>query len=231
MKTKRIGTALLAVALVGGVVAGSAEAAKKKKKPKPPVPTVMQVDQKMYLRGDACTVEARGLSLVDNADAECWYTNSGLLHDLRDGKPSPAGTDPNITWPALDGIPLTLDATKPITGEITTTGGHCPLNLPTGPGCLPMPVSAGNVTFVVKVVGEAGGEQKVIGEMTDEFAAGPGVVHTTKVSITPDAALDKTVFETLTLITRVRGNSVFHGVYKLDNPSSFISIPTLQPAA
>jgi hypothetical protein len=216
---------ILVVGLILGLLAGAlampAQAKKKKKKPKPPA--LVQVDQQMFLRGDACAAEARGLSITDAPDAECIYTRSGLLYDAGEGLPAPVGADPWQTWPAVDGVPLKLDATKPITGEIYVEGLF-PL-VGDYPG-----ISAGQVSVTVKVIGETGGEEKVLGEFVDQYTAVPGAApHATMVEITPDAALNGLDFTSLTLHTRIGGPSVGHGVYKLDNPSSFIKVPVLAP--
>lgn len=210
------------VGLLAGALVAPAEAKKKKKKP----PALVQADQQMFLRGEGCTVDARALSIVDAPDSECIYTRSGLLYDaIPETAPAPVGANPWQTWPATDGIPLKLDATKPITGEIYIKGTF-PL-VGDYPG-----ISAGSVKVTVKVVGESGGEEKVLGEFVEEYIAKPGdAPHATMVSITPDAALNGLDFDSLTLHTRIGGVSVGHAVYQLNNPSSFIKVPVLAAAS
>lgn len=209
-----------AVGLIAGAFAGTADAAKKKKKPKPQAPALVQVDQQMFLRGDACTVEARALSITDNADAECIYTRAGIVYDaIPESAPAPVGANPWQTWPAIDGIPLKLDTSKPITGEIYVMGLF-PL-VGDYPG-----VSAGQVRLTAKVVGEVAGEEKVLGEYVEEWVAKPGdPPHAVMVEIKPDVALEGAQFDSLTLMTRIGGASAGNGVYKLDDPSSFIKVP------
>lgn len=216
--SKKAITLFLVLGLIAGAMAAPAVAGKKKKKK----PALVQVDQQMFLRGDACDAEARALSLEDAADAECIYTRAGIVYDaIPETAPAPVGADPWQTWPAIDGVPLTLDATKPITGEIYVQGLF-PL-VGDYPG-----ISAGQVRVTVKLIGEKDGEEVEIGEFVDEFTATPGAeAHASMVEITPDAALDKAQFTSLTLRTRIGGASVGHGVYKLDNPSSFVTVPTL----
>lgn len=224
MSKRRLAT-LLALGLVAGALVAPAEAAKKKK-PKKPVPALVQVDQQMFLRGDACAVDARALSLVDNADAECIYTRAGILYDtIPESAPAPVGANPWQSWPGIDGVPFKLDATKPVTGEIYTQGLF-PL-VGDYPG-----ISAGAVKLTVKLVGETGGEEKVIGEFSEEFTVMPGdSAHLSTVSITPAAELEGLEFSSLTLMTRLGGASAGHGVIKLDDPSSFLKVPTWAPAA
>lgn len=214
---------LLLVGVLGLALVGPAAA--KKKKPKPPA--LVPVDQQMFLRGDACSAEAMGLSLEDAVDADtCAYVKGGILNDtVPDGTPGPLGAAAWQTWPAFDGVPFKLDATKPVTGEIFTQGIF-PLVSSDYPG-----LSAGNVRLSVRLVGESGGEEKTIGEFTEEFLVKPGDgVHTTAVEITPDAALNGLDFTSLTLYTKIGGEAVGHTFYKLSEPSSYIKVPTLAAA-
>lgn len=217
--SRRIVAISLAVALVGVGLALPAQAAKKKRKPKKPA--VVQVEQQMFLRGEACTADARALSLTDNADSECIYTRSGLIYDtIPETAPAPVGSNPWHTWPATDGVPFKLDTTKPVGGEIFVKGAF-PL-VGDYPG-----ISAGNVKLTIKLVGEAGGEEVVIGEFVDEYTVKPGDgAHASAVEIQPDAALEGVEFSSLTLHTRIGGPSVGHAVYQLNNPSSYITVPT-----
>lgn len=217
--SKRVITLVLVLGLIAGATTAPALAGKKKKRKK--APALVQVDQQMFLRGDGCDAEARALSLEDAADAECIYTRAGIVYDaIPESAPAPVGSNPWHTWPAIDGVPFQLDATKPITGEIYVQGLF-PL-VGDYPG-----ISAGQVRVTVKLVGEKNGEEIEIGEFVDEFTATPGAAaHAAMVEITPDEALDKAEFTSLTLHTRIGGASVGHGVYKLDNPSSFITVPT-----
>jgi hypothetical protein len=219
--SKRTIAVMLALGLVGGALAAPAQAKKKKPK-KPPAP--VSVPQQMFLVGDGCVADARGLSVADTADLHtCAYWKGGILGDvIPEAVPAPVGGTPWQTWPAIDGVPLKLDATKPITGEIFTQGLF-PL-VGDYPG-----IAAGNVKLTVKVVAGVGGEEKVVGEFVDEFLVTPGEgPHTTEVNITPDAALNGIDLETLTLHTRIGGTSVGQVFYKLDQPSSYITVTTLK---
>ena len=227
MRTRAIVVVAVIGCLVGGLLA-PAEAAKKKKKP-----SLVQVDQKMFLgAATACAADQiqRSISLVDGQDLECWYTRAGLVHDQEalEGAPAPAGQKAWSDWTAIDGVPLKLDASKSITGEIST-GGAC--GVLTNVDCLPVGVSAGTVKLMIKFVGVAGGEEITLGEQVDEFTATPGPHHTTMVNIALDSALKGVEFTEITLWTRIGGASAGHGVYKLVDPSSFVTIPTLAAAS
>lgn len=218
----------LIAGLVMGLIAGSlyapAAAGKKKKKP-----ALVQVDQKMFLgaAGDCGTVE-RSLSLADGQDLECWYVRAGAIHDAGESVPAPAGADPWAEWAAADGLPIKLDTAKRLTGEISTAG-VC--GLLTNLDCLPVGMSLGQVKLSVKVTGVTGGQEKTLGEFAEEFTATPGSHHTTMVDLALDPALHGLEFTELSLWTRIGGASVGHGVYKLVDPSSFLTIPTLVPAS
>ncbi len=162
-KMKKTLIAGLILGLVAGSLYAPAAAGKKKKKKKPPA--LVQVDQKMFLgAAGACGTVERSLSITDGQDLECWYVRAGLIYDAGEGQPAPAGAEPWAEWPAADGVPLLLDATKHITGEIST-GGVCGLltNVP----CLPAGISLGQVKLSVKVTGVTGGQEKTLGEFVE----------------------------------------------------------------
>jgi hypothetical protein len=215
-KSKKTVAIALCLGLVGGALVGPASAGKKKKKPK--TPALVQVEQKMFLVGDGCVADDRGLSLTDTADVHtCAYAKGGAIAE--NAPESAPGGAPWQTWPALDGTPLKLDATKPVTAEISTAGIF-PL-VGDYPG-----LSAGTVKITIRLFGETGGEEKLIAEGSGESAAKPGDgAHTAAISVQPDAALDGAEFSSLVLRTRIGGASVGEVFYKLDSPSSFVSIP------
>ncbi|HEX2293691.1 MAG TPA: hypothetical protein VHN37_00085 [Actinomycetota bacterium] len=226
---KRAFAVSLMVAVVATSLLGPAEAAKKKKKPKTPKPpALVQVDQAMYLRGDGCDAAARALSVTDAADVDnCAHLEGGAVNEyVPDGTMGPLDQPAQEEWPAIDGVPLTLDATKHVTGEIYTQGVF-PLVDSSYPG-----LAAGNVKLTLRLVGETGGEEKTIGEFTEEWLAKPGdTYHTTVVDLVPDAAFNGQQFTSLKLITKIGGNSVGQTFYKLSTPSSFIKVPVLAPAS
>ena len=211
---KRTLILLLIVGLVGGSIVGPAAAKKKKKKPK-------QTPVTYLLRRDGCNTDADNphLSVVDGPDAACVWSDAGLLWDVYSG----AGLlDPSEVYPATDGVPFVLDATKPLTGEITLYGPQCVA----GPACAPGPISAGNAVFTMDVIGEVGGEEKVLGTFEDQFTAVPGETHTSSVSIEIDPALDKLAFDALRIEVYHGGQAYGPGGIEYDDPASFIVVPT-----
>ncbi len=223
---------LLALALVGGLVFGSfgaAEAAKKKKKkpPQPPAPTVVSVEQKMFLRGNSCSGENRDwLSTTDADEAlECWYTGAGLPNELLVASGQRTREAVSREWEAQDGIPFVLDATKPLTGEITTASGCGVL---TALPCSPVGVGAGEHILDITVIGVIGGADKELGKMTETFTILPGQTHTTKLNIKLDASANGATLDGIKVLTYQHGRSVGHGIIKTNDPnSSFVSFNKL----
>jgi hypothetical protein len=198
--------ALIAVALVA-----PAEAKKKKKK-KPPAPVA--VDATYFLRrdGEGCTDAAvRFLSLTDAEDID-----TGSCGNQTYGIPAQVlGADP-ITFATRegDGIPMTLDATKEIKGLIGVKSSSAQGTVRVG---------AGNTTLHVELLGTVGDETKTIATGDFDYQVTPGdinQVYEVEITLTPDVALDKAVFTSLTLALQNTGDSVAHGFYTTDNPAS-----------
>ncbi|MFN2594875.1 MAG: hypothetical protein ABR579_08315 [Actinomycetota bacterium] len=224
-------------ALVLGLIAGSIAAPAYAKKPKkhkkpPPVATPVPVDANYYLHQNTCG-DAAGdqttMSTTDDTDAGtgCGAAEAGIITEIYeqtgvtppDNPVQNSGPD-TTTWTATDGIPFVLDGSKEIKGKIAISDFCC------GD---PVGASAGQATFVATVSGTTNGEVKEIGTATVSYLVTPNQ-YTTIVdfSIKPDASLDKASFTTLSLATTIRGETVLHGWYSLDDPSSFITVPTLQ---
>lgn len=185
-----------AVVLVLVVAVGPVQA---KKKPKL-VPT--NVTYYSVGSGDACG----SLTLTQGeGDGGCGNPFYGLLEPA-----SPTGADP-MQHLAVDGLPLTLDASKPITGSITVSSYT--LN-DIGPDV----VGIGNAVLQISLTGTSGGEEVTIGE----FESAPYMVtpaqqdYVVEVEITPDEALNGKVFDSLTMSLKNTGNSLFHGAYPAD---------------
>lgn len=123
---------LLALALLTGGVIGPAAAEKKKKKKKP---VMLAVDQAYFLRRDACgqgSADNPRLSIADGPDQACAWVDTGIFAEVYEETDT---LDPWETFSAIDGTPLVLNATEPITGEITLYGLDCvTADAPGGPG-------------------------------------------------------------------------------------------------
>lgn len=227
---KKILAVIVAGALVAGFVGATPAIGKKKPKKK-----LVPVEAKYFLRdADGCDTGVNQLSLVDGEDSGCWYIDSGAVNDAYEGAGLLTREDLEQSFVAADGVPFKLDATKAVTGEINTAGGTCvvgTIGTPAGPvtaPCSPGQLKGGNVTLEVAVQGTVGGTETVLGTFTEEFAVKPGdPTHTSAVEITLDAALNKVDFETLEVTTYIHGNGLGNGIIELDDPASFINVPTL----
>lgn len=216
----------IAALLIGGLVVGAiaAPAVAKKPKKKPPKSTVNQVDEKLYLRdSDGCDTNVNQLSTQDGDDTGCWYVDTAA-YDAEAATGVVTDKDLSGEWDTIDGVPFVLDGSKTVTGEITTTGGSC---VTSATPCSPATISAGPANLDVTLVGEVGGDEKTIGTYSDSYTATPGSSHTSKVEIKIDPSLAGQTITNLKLFTFLHGPAVFQGTVVLDNPASFISVPTL----
>ena len=207
---------LIVLGLVAGLmfnVLAPVEAAKKKKKP-------VAAEQKFFLHDTSCDAE-NTMSLLDGADQSCWYVDSGVAYTAFEGAGLLTAEDLGQSWLASDGVPLTLDATKPITGEISTSSGACAID----GGCAPVGVGAGQATLDVWVFGTIDGEEKELGTFSEDYVIAPGQTHTSKLSLELDPALDKAVITDLRVLTFLHGAQLGHGVIELENPASFVTMP------
>ncbi|MEA2451515.1 MAG: hypothetical protein QOG04_225 [Actinomycetota bacterium] len=200
---KRYIVLLMVAALAASLFAPTADA-KKKKKPKP-VPVA--VDQTYYIvwNEDACALStATTLASKDDACADPFAGAAG----------AELGTGP-FAMAALDGLPITLDATKPIKGKISTESFIAANEAPVVMGI-------GQAQLSVKLVGTSGGEEIVIGELTtDPYTVTPATQdYVVEFEITPAAELQGKVFEGLTLNLELKGNQMFHGVLLADGTST-----------
>lgn len=222
---------LVSVGLVAGLAIAPVAAKPKKKKPKAPVPAA--VDMKYFLASNGCPPQGQTardaedfLTLTDTEDAiECNHTAAGIRNDIQTMTPAYTREGQSRWWDTIDGTPIVLDTTKKITGEIFTSGTSCAVS----GGCSPTPISAGTMTFDIRVIGETGGEEVELGTYTETYSVGPGTTYTVKVDVPIDAAHAGKVFDSITVVTYQHGNSVGHGVIKSNAPtSSYVVIPTLK---
>ena len=208
---------LVVFGLVAGLVAGSlaAPAVAKKKKPKPP-PAPVSVDQKFFLRQDAtpCSASHEHLSLTDGADLVCFYTGGGAPNEVR----AQAGTPIITDWAAEDGVPFVFDTAKKITGEITVRGGDL------GAG----PMAAGQARFDLAVIATVAGAETEIGTLSETWITAPGDVHLVKLDLAIDPALAGQSVTAFRIDTQLRGVSIGPHSIELEDPASFLIVPTLQ---
>lgn len=227
---------VLVLMVVGGLLFGGVLApaqAKKKKKP-----AIVHVDQKFYLRSTGCPASSDNSDFLSVTDADeevqCFFTGSGIRNEIGDQTGTVGAQGNNAVsdratatrvWDTTDGIPIVLDASKPITGQIWTSGGACPVG---GVPCSPAGLGIGETTADVAVVGFVGDTEVVIGELADTYQVQPGTVHEIKIEIKIDPALNGTTFDKIELRTWQHGAAVGHGVVNTNaDTSSFISVPAL----
>ena len=117
--------------------------------------------------------------------------------------------------PTVDGTPVTLDASKPITGKISAESYYA---LGVGPDVM----GIGQAELSVKLVGMSGGEETVIGELTtDPYLVTPASAdYVVEFEIDPADELQNKVFESLTLHLELTGDQMFHGVLPADGTST-----------
>lgn len=213
---KRFVALALVVGLVGGYMGATDALAKKKK--------LVPKDVKFFLRDDNVCEDPNFLSIEDGEDQGCWQSDSFLNEVFIDN----AGLfGPELvaqSFETRDGVPLTLDATKAVTGEISTYSGSCiDASIP----CSPVGVGAGQATIDITLTATVGGTETLLGEQSETFTVVPGGPNTFDLDIELDDALNKKKFDSLKLMIYPHGVALFHSGVEMENPASFITVPTL----
>ena len=214
MKAKK----LVALMLVGGMVFGGvtvADAKKKKKKPRKVVKEVpTPVTLFMRQTAAACSESHEALLLEPSTeDLECWPTDNFFQEIAKALSPTLYDGYFFNDYVAEAGVPFVLDATQPAAGKITIRSWN-------GAG-------AGMAELQVILLGTSGGEEKTLGSYATEYQAEPNGKYTFDYEIDVDDALNKQNFESLTLRTIAHGVAVNHGIIELNDPASFVTIPTI----
>ena len=206
---KRLIALVLVLGLVGGYVGATGAMAKKKKKKKP-----VPVAATYFLRDDNACESPNYLSKEDGPDEGCAQTDSMLNEALINQAGLFEEELVADVFEARDGVPFVLDATKALTGEVTTYSID--------------DLGVGQAEIDITVTGVSGGEQIVLGEQTDTFVVTPAEPnHTMELNLELDDALNKKKFESLTVTFYPHGWAAFHSGVQLDDPASFITLPTL----
>lgn len=232
MKAKK----LLALTMIAGLVAGSAVTADaKKKKPKPKKKTVFVAKPVNYYvsftaeEGATCTTEgAKYLSVTATQGASsCGHLFYGAVAEAlitagQEGALDAAGLSPHATvYPAVDGVPFILDATKAITGEVVIKSRSVVANGQT----VAQNVGTGKAKLTVLLTGTTGGETVTLGEAAVDYDHAPQSTPKVEFSLEPIAELDKAAFESLELTLRTRGASAGGSFYSSAG-DSFLTVPT-----
>lgn len=199
---KRQLTILLILGLVAGLLAPSVAEAKKKKAKKPvPVEVVYHI----VWNGEGCALST-STAAASQEDA-CADPFAGATQ-------SQAGTGP-FAMPALDAIPLTLDASKVIKAHISADSFYAT-------GAVPDVMGIGQPQIHAVLTGTVGGAETTIGEVTTEpYTVTPAESHyEVDFEFQPAPELAGKVFSGVTLSMEIVGNSLFHGVFPADGTST-----------
>lgn len=203
VEMKRYATLLLVVALIFGALA-PAQAAKKKKKP-----VAVDVVYKVVGGDGACVLS------VDPAlatDGSCGDPFGGSIT-------GPAAGSGPVLISAMDALPLTLDASKPVKGSFIMGSYTLAALADNGLG---QPLGAGEAQWEIILTGTSGGKDVTVGEVTtDTYLVTPGTgEYEVTFEITPAAELAGKVFEELTLSLEQVGPTLIHGAIGTDATSS-----------
>jgi hypothetical protein len=163
--------------------------------------------RKFYLRRSQCASgndDARlDIKKGSGEQTGCAYLAqpaNQVLHDTGQGALS-------TTYPADGGVPFTLDATKPIKGELQVSGG------------------IGQAVMVITLTGSANGEAVEFGQVVDERILTTTSTVKVEWQMQPNAALDKADVADLALDIVVRGYAPNYGAIR-HNGLSFFTVPT-----
>lgn len=216
---KRSVVVLVALGLLAGALVAPADAKKKKKPPATPVP----VELKFYPHHtpDGATPEGcTGAYFMDLKGETKDTTCSNSTQVAQEVYAATGQELVSYTYPATEGVPFVLDASRKLTGEITLRGTF-----------------SVNAKAHLKLSGTVDGDDAVIAEgetgsgngLASNTAQGvdlPGPAVTLPIELDVDKALDKKQVTGLTLVITVRG---FHrGHVDLDRNPTYISVPAFQ---
>lgn len=197
---------LMAIALIGGVIAGSlttADAAKKKK------PRFVSKTSIMFLRNTSeCDLTALSLSITDGEDTDCYDPQNAA---------GPVAGYVDHVYTASDGVPFLLDAKKQLTGTITMRNGNS--------------VGAGMGSVTLTWTGERGGDEVTIATWESEsYQVVPAGVQTLNYEAEIDDKLYKKKFTSLKLTVTPTGTTVgLYGTVEHDGPPvSSMNLPILK---
>lgn len=201
---KRYAILMLVVALVVGALAPAQAAKKKKKKP-----VAVDVVYNVVGADDACVLSVDPKLATDGS---CGDPFGGSITGPA------AGSGPTLIT-AMDGLPLRLDAAKPVKGKFMMGSYTLAALADNGLG---QPLGAGEAQWEIILTGTSGGKEITIGEATTEsYVVAPGIGdYEVTFEITPAAELAGKVFNELTLSLEQVGPTLIHGAIGTDATSS-----------
>lgn len=186
---------LVVVGLIVGALAPAEAAKKKKKPPAPAVPVPVDLVYNVVSGGEATCA----LSIATGEPASCGDPFGGAITGAAGQSAGP------IAIAAIDGLPLTLDASKPIKGKFVMRSY--------GLAAVPQaPLGAGEAEITWVLTATAGGEDLTLGEATSSYLVSPASrTYEVEFEMAPAADLTGKVLETLTLTYEATGPTVLHG--------------------
>lgn len=191
---------LLVVGLIVGALAPAQAAKKKKPKPKSPTPVAVDVTYNLVQGGDA----GCALSIATGEAASCGDPFGGAIT-------GPVAGGGPIAIPAVDGLPLTLDASKPVKGKFVLRSY--------GVAAVPQaPLGAGEAEVHFVLTATSAGEELVLGEVTtDTYVVSPASrTYDVEFEIVVPAEMTGKVLDSLTLTYEMTGPAVLHGALSDD---------------
>ncbi|MGI8407749.1 MAG: hypothetical protein ACR2L3_04490 [Actinomycetota bacterium] len=208
MEMKRILAVGLSLGLIAAALVGPAHAARKKLTPS---------SASFFLHWDppsAGQEDCDGLQHMDLEDTPGDTSCSFIFQPAQEALVA-SGQEPlSYVWPASGGLPLTLNASKKITGEFAMKGTF---RVQTYVEWVLSGSTGGD--FVDIASGQT--EPHNAGPLGDPTAPGPVIL---KIEGKASKKLDKKVFTSLQLMTTIRGYASAY--VSLDDPGSFITVPT-----
>ncbi len=200
---------LLVVGLALGALAPAQAAKKKKPKPKPAAAVPVDVVYNVVWSDETCALSVE--TTLVNPDTSCGDPFAGTTTGALAGSGEP------IVIAAIDGLPLTLDASKPIKGTVKVGSYTLAALAQNGLG---QPLGAGEAEWHVVVAGTSGGAEVTVGEVTTEpYLVVPGPAsgsYEVAFEIAPSADLAGKVLDSLSVSFEQVGSATLHGALQTE---------------
>lgn len=219
---KRTAVSVLVLAMLAGALVAPADAKKKKKKAPAPV-ALTASESKFFLRWpDDGAGGCAGVPYMSIVDGEKATTCSNSAQPAQEALAAVGQDLVSYLFPAKDGVPATLDASRKITGEMVLRGtitaqAYVQLTLTGTVDGAEVTIAEGETTKGNGAVSNSASQSGVRQDL-------PGPAAVVPVELAIDPALDKKTVTSLTLTATIRG--VHRGGFDYDRTPSHIIIPT-----
>lgn len=203
----------IVVMLVLGLAVGAlapAQAAKKKRKPVP-----VDVTYNVVWSNETCALSTK--TALADPEQSCGDPLAGPTSPVASAI-AQCTCEP-VVISAVDGLPLRLDAAKPVKGSFVF-GSYTLAALADTPAGQPLGV--GEAEWHIVLTGTAAGSEVMIGEVTTEpYTVTPGTGdYPVTFEITPAADAAGKVFDSFSLSFEQAGNATVHGAVSADATST-----------